>query len=242
MMALSKLVRTRSGSDPRRQQRVRASGRRSRRRRPVGVMSTTPAGVDRTADGTRWLGSPGSNCPIFSTLRLLPLGKTFEPSYFAIALRTLVDLLRVLLPGVLAVAGVILFCTAVVTFYRSLPLAQVVLYPADRACIVVRVTTLRRLLEENPDGNLCSTMKPLWSAYVWLNESCYLTEMVDSEPECLVWHSVRLGIFAPDGCKIGRWVFLETTLLSEFDLIRIGDRASLNLGCTIQPHLHLKIA
>ena len=39
------------------------------------------------------------------------------------------------------------------------------------------------------------------------------------------------------GCQIGRWVFLETTLLSEFDLVKIGDRASLNLGSTIQTHL-----
>jgi acetyltransferase-like isoleucine patch superfamily enzyme len=39
------------------------------------------------------------------------------------------------------------------------------------------------------------------------------------------------------GCDIGRWVFLETTLFSEFDLVRIGDRAALNVGSTIQPHL-----
>jgi len=52
------------------------------------------------------------------------------------------------------------------------------------------------------------------------------------------------------GCKIGRWVFMETTLFSEFDLVEIGDYASLNLGSTIQTHLfedrvmkadHLKI-
>jgi hypothetical protein len=39
------------------------------------------------------------------------------------------------------------------------------------------------------------------------------------------------------GCKVGRWVFLETTLFSEFDLVEIGDRAALNLGATIQTHL-----
>jgi acetyltransferase-like isoleucine patch superfamily enzyme len=39
------------------------------------------------------------------------------------------------------------------------------------------------------------------------------------------------------GCKVGRWVFLETTLFSEFDLVEIGHYASLNLGATIQTHL-----
>jgi UDP-3-O-[3-hydroxymyristoyl] glucosamine N-acyltransferase len=39
------------------------------------------------------------------------------------------------------------------------------------------------------------------------------------------------------GCRIGRWVFLETTLFSEFDLVEIGDHAAINLGSTIQTHL-----
>jgi non-ribosomal peptide synthetase-like protein len=39
------------------------------------------------------------------------------------------------------------------------------------------------------------------------------------------------------GCHIGRWVFLETTLFSEFDLVEIGDYAALNMGCTVQTHL-----
>jgi hypothetical protein len=37
--------------------------------------------------------------------------------------------------------------------------------------------------------------------------------------------------------KIGKWVFLEAALFSEFDLVRISDRAALNLGSKIQPHL-----
>ena len=39
------------------------------------------------------------------------------------------------------------------------------------------------------------------------------------------------------GCRIGKWVFLETTYFSEFDLVEIGDHAALNLGATIQTHL-----
>jgi non-ribosomal peptide synthetase-like protein len=39
------------------------------------------------------------------------------------------------------------------------------------------------------------------------------------------------------GCKVGKWTFIETTLFSEFDLVRIGDYAALNIGSTIQTHL-----
>jgi hypothetical protein len=39
------------------------------------------------------------------------------------------------------------------------------------------------------------------------------------------------------GCRIGKWVFLETTFFSEFDLVEIGDHANVNFGATIQTHL-----
>jgi len=39
------------------------------------------------------------------------------------------------------------------------------------------------------------------------------------------------------GAKIGRRVYMETTDLSEFDLVDIGDEAMLNADCTIQTHL-----
>jgi non-ribosomal peptide synthetase-like protein len=39
------------------------------------------------------------------------------------------------------------------------------------------------------------------------------------------------------GCRIGKWVYLETTYFSEFDLVDIGDHAAINFGATIQTHL-----
>jgi non-ribosomal peptide synthetase-like protein len=39
------------------------------------------------------------------------------------------------------------------------------------------------------------------------------------------------------GSKIGKNVYMETTEITEFDLVRIDDNACLNFGCTIQTHL-----
>jgi non-ribosomal peptide synthetase-like protein len=39
------------------------------------------------------------------------------------------------------------------------------------------------------------------------------------------------------GARIGRRVYMETTDLTEFDLVEIGDGADLNADCTIQTHL-----
>jgi non-ribosomal peptide synthetase-like protein len=39
------------------------------------------------------------------------------------------------------------------------------------------------------------------------------------------------------GCRIGRHTYLATTLMSEWDLVEIGDHAALNQGVVIQNHL-----
>ena len=39
------------------------------------------------------------------------------------------------------------------------------------------------------------------------------------------------------GCKIGRYCYIETNLLSEFDLVEIGNHVALNAGVVLQNHL-----
>src|SRR5438309_9259692 len=85
-------------------------------------------------------------------------------------------------------------------------------------------------------GRFQPVVKPLWCPYVWLNE------MVNG-----AYESVMAPLLAPPtgtpflapwlrlmGVRIGRGVHLETTLFSEWDLVEIGDGASLNAGAIIQ--------
>ena len=82
-------------------------------------------------------------------------------------------------------------------------------------------------------------MKPLWCSYVWLND--VVNALYETVAASAMTPLMGTPFIAPClrmmGCKVGRWVFLETTLFSEFDLVEIGDRAALNLGATIQTHL-----
>ena len=82
--------------------------------------------------------------------------------------------------------------------------------------------------------------QPLWSKFVWRNE------FVNSISENLVYPFFQFMVlgtpFAPVyfrmmGCKIGKKVFMETTEITEFDLVSIGDGSALNYACTIQTHL-----
>jgi non-ribosomal peptide synthetase-like protein len=206
----------------------------------VGVMSTPPAGVGRTPDGSRWLGSPGFELPNTQKVSCFTAQQTFEPSYFLISMRTLVDLLRVLLPSTIVMANLILFCAAIIESYRALPLYQVALLAPPTALVLsfgslICVAWLKRIFM----GRFVPTLKPLWSSYVWFNEVVNaLYESVAGAALTPLLGTPFISIFLRLlGCKIGRWVFVESTLFSEFDLIRIGDRAALNLGCTVQPHL-----
>ncbi len=88
-------------------------------------------------------------------------------------------------------------------------------------------------------GRFKPIVKPLWSMFVWLNE--VVNGAYESVAAPALAPLLGTPFFAPYlrllGCKVGRHVFLETTLFSEFDLVEIGDYAALNLGAVIQNHL-----
>ena len=79
----------------------------------IGVMSTPPADTTRTDNGTRWLGSPGFELPNTETVSGFAATRTFAPSYGLVLSRTFVEVMRLVLPGVVAAANVVLFCTVV---------------------------------------------------------------------------------------------------------------------------------
>jgi len=219
----------------------------------IGVMSMPPAGVTRTPDGTRWLGSPSFELPVTEKVAAFGDEQTFRPSEGIVRLRAAIELMRVLLPSLITTASLVVFCATIVLAYGALPLWGVLLLvpfvvlALSLASILV-VAMLKRLLM----GTFEPTVQPLWSRYVWLNE--VVNGLYESIVAVAVAPLMGTPFIAPClramGCKIGRWVFLETTLFSEFDLVEIGDYASLNLGSTIQTHLfedrvmkadHLKI-
>jgi non-ribosomal peptide synthetase-like protein len=83
------------------------------------------------------------------------------------------------------------------------------------------------------------TLKPLWSKFVWLNElvnGVYESTAAPVLQPLLGTPFVVSGLRLM-GCRIGRGVFMDTTLFSEFDLAEIGDYAAVNYGATIQTHL-----
>ena len=206
----------------------------------IGVMSTPPMGVRRTANGTRWLGSPGFELPHTQTFGCFTDRQTYSPGYDLVLLRSAIEVLRVFLPGLIAIASLVTFCAAITLAYSAVPLwAVALLTPCIAAALSVVAITLVAVLKKLMMGEFKPTVQPLWCSYVWLNEvvnGLYETVAAAAMAPLLGTPFIATCLRMM-GCKIGRWVFLETTLFSEFDLVEIGDRAALNLGATIQTHL-----
>lgn len=206
----------------------------------LGCLSAPPSGNKRTPDGTEWLGSPSFALPRRPRLGGYAPAVTHEPTPKLIVQRLLIDGLRIVVPSTL-VAGGFLTLSALVAYGRerlslatwlvSVPLIEMAMAAAALLCVVA----MKKILI----GTFTPTVKPLWSIFVWLNEA--LNGAYESVAAPVLTLLLGTPYAAPwlrlMGCKIGRDVYLETTLFSEFDLVRIGDGAALNAGAVIQNHL-----
>jgi non-ribosomal peptide synthetase-like protein len=82
--------------------------------------------------------------------------------------------------------------------------------------------------------------KPLWSTFVWRTE--LLTAIHERFADPFIIRKLEgtpfiAWFFRLMGAKIGSRVYMETTALTEFDLIEVGDDVALNQDCTLQTHL-----
>lgn len=206
----------------------------------IGCLSAPPIGRAPVPDGTEWLGSPSFSLPHRQKIEGFDESVTHEPTRKLFAMRLAVDALRVALPSTIVTAELWAFGELLAYAHERLsfalwlvatPLMAMAVAAAGLASVVV---TKKALI-----GTFRPIVKPLWSMFVWLNEvvngtyesvAAPLLLPLLGTPYCAPW--LRLL-----GCQIGRHVYLETTLFSEFDLVHIGDYAALNVGAVIQNHL-----
>ncbi|GAG14503.1 unnamed protein product, partial [marine sediment metagenome] len=204
----------------------------------VGCLSVPPeAGAP---DGTKCVGSPSFLLPRQEQVEKFDDVLLYTPSRSLYLQRLVVDAFRILIPGWIVVGALATFVLTLYHAFLHFPASSVVLIsPVLGFCLSVAAFSCVMLVKKVLIGSFKPVVKPLWSRYVWFNE------VVNG-----VWESVGaqflaafLGTpFAPIllrcmGCNVGRNTYIRTTLFSEFDLVKIGDGAALNIGATIQTHL-----
>ncbi|KAB2915822.1 MAG: amino acid adenylation domain-containing protein [Hyphomicrobiaceae bacterium] len=206
----------------------------------LGVTSVPPRDQRCMPDGTRWLGSPPFVLPRTQQDASFDSDTTYLPPRVLVVQRLLVDAVRILLPGFISAAALVILVYGLLSAAASLAsslfyVVAPLLVLAAGIGLLLAVAGVKWLLL----GRFRPTVQPLWSMYVWLNEVINGAYESIATPllEPLAGTPFLPAYLRLLGCKVGRWTYIETTLFSEFDLVEIGDYAALNTGATIQTHL-----
>lgn len=206
----------------------------------LGVLSMPPADGVAAGNDMDWLGSPAFRLPARLKVGGFDDGVTYRPSKRLYALRLFIDGIRIVFPGLIGSVGLVfwvLAAFAILTWWGVLTL--VLCLPVISFCMAILECLAVVLMKVAFMGRFRPVIKPLWSVYVWLNEAVngsYETVASSALAPLLGTPFVApfLRLF---GCKIGRHVFIESILFSEFDLIEVGDHSALNIGSVLQTHL-----
>jgi non-ribosomal peptide synthetase-like protein len=209
----------------------------------LGVLSVPPADpADAAKKDSSWFGSPAMFLPQRQVATQFDEGSTFLPRRRLVAQRMLIELLRILLPLTVVIALTSLLMSFVVDLddadWSIGEIAAVfpLLYLAFALIAGALVVAVKWLAV----GRYRPVEKPLWNHFVWRSELVtstyenlavpFFADMLRGTPFLAVY--LRLL-----GCRIGRRVFLDTTDITEFDVVTIGDEAALNSDCGPQSHL-----
>jgi non-ribosomal peptide synthetase-like protein len=207
----------------------------------LGVLSTPPV-TEAMLPGTTWFGTPSIFLPRRQTPGHHDPSLTYQPPLGRILARGAIELIRIIMPTVMILSLAVGLITALGAAYTAFgfiaaALLLPLLYAVVFACPVVLFTVLLKWLVV---GRYRPLQRPMWTPFVWRSEA--VTSLYESLAVPTVLAMLRGTPFLAVclrmlGARIGRRVFLETTDMTEFDLVRIGDDAVLNEECAIQTHL-----
>jgi non-ribosomal peptide synthetase-like protein len=212
-----------------------APGRSVPKRGLVGVLSSAPR---KAKKGSSWLGAPPM--PLRRTVEAADSSRTFDPPLRLKVARALIEMCRII-PAMcatalaVAVLGVLAFAWQTYGAWAGAFAAGPVLVAA--ALVAAATATAAKWLLV---GRFRVADRALWTSFVWRNELAdtfvevlaapWLVRFATGTPLLTAWLRTL-------GAKIGRGVWLETYWLPEYDLVRLGDGATVNRGCVVQTHL-----
>jgi non-ribosomal peptide synthetase-like protein len=207
----------------------------------IGVQTRTPRN-EQLESGQTWMGSPPMLLPAREQLKGFPESLTFRPSPLRRLGRGLVEALRIVLPLALVIATGYLIVILVMPFAEENGWGlQVAAALSLAGCVYgfaafLFVVALKWILV----GRYCPRAAPMWTPFVWISEAVtnlYESLAVPNFLDLLRGTPMLPWMLRLLGTHIGKGVYLNTTDITEFDCVRIGDAAELNAWCGPQTHL-----
>ncbi|ODH02069.1 peptide synthetase [Nostoc sp. KVJ20] len=205
----------------------------------IGVQSVPP--TQPVKSGTSWLGSPAIFLPRRQQNECFDESVTFRPSIQLVAARLAIEFVRVILPPTLIYVAFIqnflglTWLTSVVSTPIQIALWPVI-YLTSGLLLTILVATLKWIIV----GRYRPRVEPLWSNFVRRTELITGLYETVAVPFLLRWFT-GTPLLAPllrlFGASIGRRVYMETTFLTEFDLVRVADDSAIANLTSLQTHL-----
>ena len=189
-----------------------------------------------------WFGSPAIPLPRRQESNPFPPELTIHPNFSRKLARSIVEFIRIILPESAIICCSILFIAYGHDLVVDEPLWKIILYfpfyylfymgiPAFLLTVVLKWAFI---------GKYKPKQRPMWSWNVWRSEAITSTYEALSIPFLLEylqgtpWLPIFMRLL---GVKIGKRVFMNTTDITEFDMVTICDDAALNADCGPQTHL-----
>jgi non-ribosomal peptide synthetase-like protein len=205
----------------------------------VGVSTVPPYGG--VPAGSSWLGSPAMHLPRRQDSGSFPEDQTFRPPRKVVLHRLAVEFFRATLPA--SVLGVSFYLFLLVLSGladgRDLPapalVSPLIALAAGLAAIGYCVAIKRNLI-----GRYRPRVEPLWSPFVRRSEfvtGLYEAAAVPAGVGMLVGTPFLPPVLRWFGARIGRRTWIGTHYLTEFDLVNIGDDATVGTEVSLQTHL-----
>ncbi|MDD4929679.1 MAG: amino acid adenylation domain-containing protein [Gallionella sp.] len=206
----------------------------------IGVQSSVPEN-SRMQPGDTWVGNPPIILPAREQFEGFDPKLTFHPSMQRRLSRGLVEGLRIVMPmavviavGYLTVELVMPLAGAGRFMDTALALALAGFLYGVGSFLFVALTKWLVVGRYKPRS------APMWTAFVWTSEA--VTNLYESIAVPNFVDFLRGTPMLPPcmrllGCKTGKGIYMDTTQMTEFDCVHIGDYSALNSWCGPQTHL-----
>jgi non-ribosomal peptide synthetase-like protein len=209
----------------------------------IGVLSTPPSPEQLEGSTAKdWFGSPSIALPRRQATQTFPDSLTLNPGWKRILARGFVEFMRVIIPTTMITLFSILF----LSFGHDLIVGRslweiVLLFPFYYLAIIGIPCFLFALaLKWIVIGKYRSEQLPMWTWKVWKSEAITTTFESLAVPYLLDFLTGTFWLpvaFRMMGVKIGKRVCMNTTDITEYDVVSIGDDSVLNDDSGPQTHL-----
>src|SRR5262249_41808500 len=205
----------------------------------IGVLSVAPSKPIEA--GSSWLGSPAIFLPPRQGRAKVRESGPLRPTGRLYAIRLSIEFFRLMFPAILGYAFLLMGALAFLRLaqLRS-PLLMIAVLPALYLMLALLGVGVVAALKWLIVGRYRPRVEPLWSHFVWRTE--LITGLYENAAVPALLSAFTGTPFLPPllrlfGARIGKRVWMDTTFLTEFDLVRVGNDTQIGGATALQTHL-----